>query len=167
MAATNNRMIPRQEIGRIQFQNISLHRILPNMSNLYKWKLVPTPLCTVCLVAEDTEHMFVSCRCLGGLWNQVSALMSQFNITFRVELSNIILGLSTASDKYSINVILTIAKLSIFKIWMRYKDDQQRFSTADRVSVFLSELRSIIKMDLLVDESRGNENWANLLWLLD
>ena len=145
-----------------------LHGILPNMSNLHKWKLVPAPLCAVCLVREDTEHMFVSCCCVGGLWNQVSALMSHFNITSRVELSNIILGLSTtASDIYSINLILTIAKLSIFKIWMRYKDDQQRLCTADRVSVFLSELKSRIQMDLIVNESRGNEAWAKLLWLMD
>ena len=152
------KLSPARKMSEFNFK--ILHGILPNMSNLYKWKLVPNPLCAVCLVKEDTEHMFVSCWCLGNFWNHVSALMSQLNVTFRVELSNIILGLSstTPRDRYCINLILTIAKLSIFKMWIRYKDDHQMFST---------ELKAIIKMHLLVDEARGNEAWADLLWLLD
>ena len=117
------KLSPARKMSEFNFK--ILHGILPNMSNLYKWKLVPNPLCAVCLVKEDTEHMFVLCLYLGNFWNHVSALMSQLNVTFRVELSNIILSLSSTTPKYvyCINLILTIAKLSIFKMWIRYKDD--------------------------------------------
>lgn len=75
-----------------------LHGILLNMSNLYKWKLVPTPLCAVCLVPEDIEHMFISCKSLGHFWKQVDNFTSNVKLGFVGNLSNIILGLSTSED---------------------------------------------------------------------
>ena len=59
------KLSPDRKLAEFNFK--ILHGILPNMSNLHKWKLVPTPLCALCLVREDTEHMFVSCRCVSGL----------------------------------------------------------------------------------------------------
>lgn len=62
------------------------------MSNLYKWKLAPTPLCAVCLVPEDIEHMFIACESLGHFWKQVDDLMSYVKLGFVVNLPSIILA---------------------------------------------------------------------------
>ena len=111
-----------------------LHRISPCGAFLHRWQMLPSGYCNICNLYEDYEHMFVSCKFVENLWDKIALLIKkafdiELNITFKV----IILGYRTSITEdfnqitHVINIVLSLAKYVIFRIWCRYKSEKDTY----------------------------------------
>ena len=55
----------------IEFRYKLLNSILPCKELLFKWRLSDNPLCQICHIQENYEHMFIECPIVNQLWVNV------------------------------------------------------------------------------------------------
>ena len=115
----------------VEFNFKLLHNILPSGTLLHTWKLSNSGLCIVCKTPDDYENMFIYCYNVKSFWARITQVMyKSFNIIFNVNYKHVVLGYNDSSntvrdDRKSqvINIVISIAKYVIFRIWCKHKCD--------------------------------------------
>ena len=132
----------------VEFNFKILHNILPSGTFLHKWKLSNSGLCILCKTPDDYEHMFISCYYVKSFWSKVTTLIyKSFNIMFNVNYKHVVLGYNDSSrdgrNSRVINIVISIAKYVIFKVWCKHKSDKNTFLVAKRnlYNIFKSDVK--------------------------
>ncbi|MCU7801486.1 MAG: zinc-binding domain-containing protein, partial [gamma proteobacterium symbiont of Lucinoma myriamae] len=109
--------LPTNDIKQFRFKLINA--ILPCKENLFKWRIADEPLCEVCKIQENYEHMFITCPVVAELWQQLNNSFKKCNFTQPMnELQHLILGYKPDQQKYKeMNYILSLISYSIFKAY--------------------------------------------------
>jgi len=144
-----------------------LHRILPCNNNLYKWKIIDSPLCNICKVTENEEHMFFSCARLENFWERVSRFLYVIKTNSNINnFETCILGIPRkVRNSKAGNHILAIALYSIFKSWVLYKD-KKCFSNTNCFTLFYRNLKNAIVTERNLSESRAGQKWGEIIPLV-
>ena len=84
-----------------QFRYKLINNIINTNENVFRWKILPSPLCLSCYTYCDLDHFFISCPLFNELWHQ---------------LSNIVLGYNNIEiEHFDLNLLFTIVGFSIYK----------------------------------------------------
>ena len=146
-----------------RFQFKILHKILFTNSNLFKMKLVPSPLCTFCgLEGESPEHIFCECANIKDFWNDFVVWVNFVGLSL-VNLSKrqIMLGIfEKRSDFKVINHLLILAKQTIFHC-------RQKKLTPN-IMLFLTRLKHVIEIEKTIAANKNKtlvhlEKWNKIL----
>ena len=108
------------------------HYVLPCKRLIAIWKISNSPLCNMCEVVEDYEHMFITCEYFGEFWEKIRELLKKLKIGNHViNLKNLVFGYKIQDEKlFWLNFLLLIILFSINKIY--YLSEQK----TKRINVF-------------------------------
>ena len=86
-----------------------VNAILPCKQVLFKWHLTDNPLCEVCKVTENYDHLFIECPLVQQLWNCVEKTLKKCKISNSVkQLKYLVIGYKPDHMKYAdLNHILS------------------------------------------------------------
>ena len=99
-----------------QFRYKLINNIINTNENLFRWKILPSPLCLSCYTYCDLEHFFISCPLLNELWHVIISNLSKYIAKPLNKLSNIVLGYNNNEIEYfDLNLLFTIVGFSIYK----------------------------------------------------
>ena len=73
----------------IEFRYKLINSILPCKDLLFKWHLSDNPLCEVCHIQENYDHMFIECPVIEQLWAQVENAFRKCKINTSMKNCNI------------------------------------------------------------------------------
>jgi hypothetical protein len=92
------------------FRYKMLHNILPCRFLLHRWRLADSPLCNICNVQEDYEHMFIKCRKIQDSWKTLCDCFERLGISnIRPCLKLLVMGYKIIqSDYIELNEVLVI-----------------------------------------------------------
>ena len=94
-----------------------IHNILPNKLRLFQMKQNNSPLCVICDIIEDTNHMFISCRKVINLLNYFKAILNDAcNIT-NLNMENILFLDIKAKTKKELNTATVLTVNYISTVW--------------------------------------------------
>ena len=95
------------------FQYRLLHHALITNLNLFRWKIVQSPLCTFCdLETEDIIHLLYECPIVKKLWKNIEMWLKNKNVNINFTLCEIIFN---SFHENVINLICTIIKQYIYR----------------------------------------------------
>lgn len=101
------------------FQYKILNRIFVCGTNLFRWKLVDTELCSACVVPETLEHYFYECRVTYTFWSRLQQwIKSTMNVGIKLNILDILLGILNENNDdflFAMNYCILNAKWYIFK----------------------------------------------------
>lgn len=123
-----------------QFRFRLLNAILPCKENLFKWKITDDPLCEICRIQENYEHLFIDCPVLYTLWAKLNRCFSKCRFDKQMNnLQYLILGYKPGQENYNeLNYILSLIGYSIFKA---YCISENRKTYVDTMFIVKSELQ--------------------------
>ena len=97
------------------FRYKMLHNILPCRFLLHRWRLADSPLCNICNVQEDYEHMFIKCRKIQDSWKTLCDCFERLGISnIRPCLKLLVMGYKIIQTDY-IELNEVIFLFGIFK----------------------------------------------------
>ena len=136
-----------------EFNYKLLHQILPSGKLLKRWHLVNSDLCILCQSVDDYEHMFISCMHVKNLWPKIRNLVQKiFNLILDINFETIIIGdhSITKNDKLHrfINMVVTIAKYTIFKSWCKHRLDKNLFKNVNVFMYFQADLKRHLEVEI-------------------
>ena len=85
-------------------------------------------------------NMFIYCYYVKSFWSRVTLLIyKSFNIIFNVNYKHVVLGYNDSSNSVGddrksqvINIVISIAKNIIFRVWCKHKCDKNTYLVAKR-----------------------------------
>lgn len=136
-----------------EFNYKILHLILPSGKLLKRWKLSDTDLCLVCHVIDDYEHMFMSCIRVKNMWQKISYIFKYaFKINVHISFETLILGqqINACNKKFIkfVNIIVTIAKYTIFKIWCKHRSDERALNNINVFNSFKTDMKFYLQIEI-------------------
>ncbi len=117
-----------------------LHSILPNQLLLHRWHLTDTPLCNVCGVVEDYEHLFVKCKMVKEVWQFICESFTKIGLENIVpNLKFIVIGYKEFQKEYlEVNEVLLICGFAIFKSYCKSQNWMTRVNVKATVKAELN-----------------------------
>ena len=95
------------------FQYKVINRIINCRYNLFKWKIIDSPLCTYCSTVDTIEHHLFSCDTTQKFWHDVKKWTGKkLNVTFNFTICEILFGIPFQGDinLYIINYLIIQGK---------------------------------------------------------
>ena len=81
------------------FQYKVINRIVNCRYNLYKWKIIDSPLCTYCSTVDTIEHHLFSCRSTLKFWHEVTKWTKKnLEVTLNFTICEILFGIPFHGD---------------------------------------------------------------------
>ena len=99
------------------FQFKILHNVLPTNNILHRWKIIDSPRCSFCFIAEETiQHLFCECHHTITLYLQIKELLDKYDINLPdINVNYILIEVPPSSPSYSlINHILILYKYCVY-----------------------------------------------------
>ena len=99
------------------FQFKILHNVLPTNNILHRWKIIDSPRCSFCFIAEETiHHLFCECHRTITLYLQIKELLDKCDINLPdINVNYILTGVPPTSPSHSlINHILILYKYCVY-----------------------------------------------------
>ena len=130
--------------NRIKALKIKLiHKIVPTNENLFKWKLIDSPLCKLCSEVETLEHFFISCVYIKSFWDEMLKLFTKLNINQKFGMFEIIVGYKTRSREYrDVNIILCQIIYTLYKSYMK---SERRIKQINMFKILYYDLMTLDK----------------------
>ena len=91
--------------------------MLPTNNILHRWKIIDSPRCSFCFIAEETiHHLFCECHHTITLYLQIKELLDKCDINLPdINVNYILIGVPPISPNYSlINHILILYKHCVY-----------------------------------------------------
>lgn len=120
------------------FQFRYLHRIIYCSQILYKWKIVDSPLCTLCKSEYETmEHLFFNCNIVKRFWN---LLISWYEALTDTEITITLENVSFCNHEINIlNTLIIIGKQFIFA--------RKLIDREPNIHIFKDKVMDIVKIE--------------------
>lgn len=136
------KLTPNMKLAEFNFKMI--HNNLPSGKLLHRWKIEDSDLCILCNVEDDYKHMFLECKRLKLFWTQIIRLLrNTLNITVKNNYELLVLGYRSTNDNtQTINIVLTLAKYTIFKSWCKNRKIATKFGQIYLYNIFKYDLYS-------------------------
>ena len=135
----------------ITFQFKIIHRIFNCNYNLFNWKILDSPECSVCTKIDNIEHFFFYCDQSMFFWTQVEKWLSEnIDYTYSFTVLEVLLGCINCNKYffYIINSVILIGKYSI-KTCKQNQNDMF-------FSVFLQTLRYFLNIEKNIYSSKDS-----------
>ena len=96
--------------------------------------------------------MFIKCQHVGTFWPKtIDSINDMFNVSTELNLDTIIMGYETNQKRnithQTINIIVTLAKYSIFKVWCKLRKDKDKFQRVNLYYIFKCDLNSYTQIE--------------------
>ena len=102
-----------------------LHNLLNCNNQLSKWKRDVSPLCTLCNVVENCEHLILHCKNVVNVWTKASNIL-RFNVSWK----HIVVGFYLENNRKTVtlNSLLSFIAMKIYKCKMKCRIDAKEES---------------------------------------
>ena len=137
------------------FQYRLMHRIIPTNYYLNKIGIIPSSMCTFCLIHTETiQHLFFYCDFVQRIWNYFDAVFSNANINIDLDFSVVLFGGDFAQV---LNLILILIKCYIFNC--------KKIRVIPSVNGSIKYLINYFQMQKLIFKKNMNESIWERYWL--
>ena len=118
-----------------------LHRYVNCNLNLFKWKIINSPICKYCGLTDTIEHFYFECDKSKGFWENIKIWIKNItNISIKFTILEILFGIIQENDHSKLcNFIILHGKNYIYKRRMEEKE----ISTME----FLAKLKHCLQID--------------------
>ena len=130
-----------------QFRYRLLHRILPCGMLAHRWRLIDSPLCPVCNVIEDYEHLFITCQNVRTTWVKIKYFLETLGFkNIRLSLDTLIMGYKLKQKAYHfVNHFMIVIMFGIYK---EYCSSNNRTKHTETFQIVKKECLMRAKLDI-------------------
>ena len=141
------------------FQFKILHNVLPTNNILHRWKILDSPRCSFCFIAEETiHHLFCECHRTITLYLQIKELLDKCDINLPdINVNYILTGVPPTSPSHSlINHILILYKYCV------YMCRENEFNL--NLNYFLSVMKDTEKTERIIAKNANRYSKHLMKW---
>ena len=87
-----------------------LHNILPCGTNLKRWKIKESSICSICQIDQDITHLLYTCRHVRHVWLRINNVLAR-----NVRATHVIFGME---HDFNLNFIISLVSYIVYKEWI-------------------------------------------------